>query len=86
MRTTRDRALQLVVGLRDRLFEAGVTPTADLKIERGEDWEVLVNMSQPCAGNNKRGVCVRKLDGEPVCERFSWVELRWAVAKSEAGR
>jgi len=91
MSETRERALAFVVRNRHglRLYSNTGKPTKEMRLEEGDGWKVLVNMSQPCAGEGQRGVIVRKLDGEEVCERFSWIELaeaNWsAIAVTEVG-
>jgi len=77
MSETRERALAFVVRNRHelRLYSNTGKPTKDMRLEEGDGWKVIVNMSQPCAGEGQRGVIVRKLDGEEICERFSWIEL-----------
>jgi len=78
--TVRERALKLVTQLRADLYSNTGKPTREMKMVERDDFKLFVNMSQNCAGSWKmRGVVVRRLDGEEVCERFGWTEVAAAL-------
>ena len=79
MDTVRERALRLVTQLRSDLYSNTGKPVREMRMVERDDWKLLVNMSHPCAGGGMRGVIVRRLDVEDICERFGWNEVAAAL-------